>query len=163
MIKFTISSRPKIDKFRKKIEKKIKKISNLTPVYKKISIYLDRWTKLNFRTEGGKVGGWKKFKHGGRLNYEGVGTHVEIYTGSRVVDAWADTSAKLLQDTGRLRASVLPFSSDRDAGIGSDLPYSKAHDKGKGVPKRQIIPVDSDVTEQILEIVDNHVKKIAND
>ena len=61
------------------------------------------WVQKNFKGEGKAVGGWAPFKAGGRWR-KGFGL---------------DTSAKLLQDTGALRASFLPFASKTDAGIGS--------------------------------------------
>jgi len=105
---------------------------------------LDSWVQRNFKTQGGKVGGWKPFKYGGRLNYDGKGSHVRIPTPWGVTDAWADTSAKLLQDKGLLRLSFTPFSSKKEAGIGSDLDYSETHNE-----KRRMLPISSEVRKDI--------------
>lgn len=108
-----------------------------------VSIYLDKWVQDNFKTEGGNVGGWEPFAYGGRVGAKGI-----------------DTSAKLLQDTGRLRASFLPFATRTNAGIGSDLPYSKDHEEGIGVTRRRILPERSEVWPMAKKIYDNFVKRV---
>jgi len=116
-----------------------KQVSDLRIPHKKISIYLDRWVQLNFKGEGKPIGGWVPFKSGGRNG---------------------DTSAKLLQDTGRLRASFLPFSSKKTAGVGSDLDYSKAHEEGSGhVPQRRILPERAEVLKDVITIYENHIAR----
>lgn len=112
--------------------------------YAKCSIFLDGWVQRNFKTEGGNVGGWKKFAVGGRRR-KGKGI---------------DTSAKLLQDTGRLRLSFKPFATKSDAGIGSDLPYSKNHDEGVDVPQRRILPQKKEVWPKVKEIFNKHVEQV---
>ena len=101
--------------------------------HKKISIMLDSWVQRNFKTEGGNVGGWASIKRDGRI----------------------------LQDTGRLRASFLPFFNKKDAGIGSDLPYSKAHEEGIGVEQRRILPETPEVKRDITKVYDEHIRKSA--
>lgn len=102
---------------------------------------------MNFRTEGGKVGKWKKLKAGGRYV-------------SRNGKRKLDVSAKILQDTGRLRKSFLPFHNKKDAGIGSDLPYSKPHEEGEGpLPKRRILPLVKEVRRNVVDIYDKHIRK----
>ncbi|MCK5609653.1 hypothetical protein KAR91_47710 [Candidatus Pacearchaeota archaeon] len=115
-------------------------------MYSKAAIFLDRWVQSNFKTIGDKVGGWQKLKLGGR--FRGKGKNRKF-----------DTSAKVLQDTGRLRASFLPFANKKNAGIGSELPYSESHDKGKGVVKRRILPIEPEVKKDVKKIFENHVKK----
>lgn len=104
-----------------------------------ISILLDRWVQKNFKSEGGNVGGWKPFKYGGRV----------------MPDGKIDSSAVLEQDTGRLRASFLPFYTSRSAGIGSDLPYSVPQNK-----TRRLIPNRDDVIDQVKRIFQLHAKGI---
>lgn len=101
--------KPTLEELKKRHERRLKGLQDTKPTFKKIATFLDRWVQQNFKTEGGNVGGWAPFKLGGRY-VKGKGI---------------DTTAKLLQDTGRLRASFLPFAFNNNAGIGSDLPYSK--------------------------------------
>lgn len=129
MIKFKL--KPPINKVERKFRNRIASMKDLSKPMKKISIMIDRWTQDNFRTEGGNVGGWEPLAHGGRFVKKNGG--------------WIlDESAKILQDTGALRISTLPFHTKRTAGIGSELPYSKKHNEGEdGLPVRRIIPEKS--------------------
>lgn len=104
------------------------------------SIWLDRWVQLNFRSEGGNVGGWEPFALGGRVTKDGI-----------------DASAKLLQDTGRLRSSFLPFHTKNNAGVISDLFYAGYHQRGEGVPERRMLPKRAEVIDDIRRIMQSHV------
>jgi len=111
--------------------------------HKAAAVLLDRWVQKNFKGQGKTLGAdaWPDFKIGGR----------------RIKGGGIDSSAKLLQDTGRLRISHLPFSSAKDAGIGSDLPYSKAHHLGMGnLPARRTLPIASEVSKDILNELQRH-------
>jgi len=101
--------------------------------HKKISIMLDRWVQDNFRSEGRKIGGWASIKREGRI----------------------------LQKSGRLRSSFIPFANLKDAGIGSDLPYSEIHEKGIGVRKRRILPIQKEVHKDIVTVYEKHIKDSA--
>jgi len=122
------------------------RLKNTRSTNAEISIMFDAWVQRNFKEQGGKVGGWKKLAAGGR--WKGKGKSRKF-----------DTSAKLLQDTGRLRASFIPFASITNAGIGSELPYAKAHDEGKGVPKRRILMLMKEVRGDIIKKYNIHVKE----
>lgn len=65
---------------------------------------------------------------------------------------YTNTNAMLLQDTGALRMSVLPFASQTEAGIGTNLPYSRNHEEGIGVAKRRILPTQDEVGPKAHEI-----------
>lgn len=147
MANYKIKFNPPMEVVRQKYKDKIDSIKNLSAVYAKVSIFLDRWVQSNFRTQGDKVGGWKKLALGGRRRKKGKKSTI-------------DASAKILQDTGRLKASFLPFATRRNAGVGSELPYSKTHEKGIGhVPKRRILPVNKEVMPSVKKIVNKHVKR----
>jgi len=125
-----------------------KRIKNTRSANRKVSIWLVRWVNQNFKSQGGKVGGWKPFKHGGR----------------RMPGGAIDASAKLLQDTGRLRISFNPFFSKTEAGIGSGLRYSITHELGyphRNLPARRMLPIASDpgVIAGIRKIYVAHVSK----
>lgn len=148
-IKFKQGKSPE-DAKRKYARKKKQVQNGLSTAFKKVSIYLDQWVQQNFQTQGKKSDpkGWQPFK------YPEWGRHI---TGK----GW-DASAKLLMDTGRLRASVIPFHNAMDAGVGSDLDYSKIHDEGIGVPQRRILPRQSknpEVRKKAYRILDNEINK----
>lgn len=140
-------TKPPLEKFKKRLEDAHKKVGALSVPMKKVSVYLDRWVQDNFKTEGGKVGGWQDFARGGRLE-----------------DGQIDTTAQLLQDTGRGRASFTPFATKKDAGIGSDLPYMRDHDKGEnGQVQRRILPELDEVEGDVEDILEDHVIKAFKD
>jgi len=71
---------------------------------KQVAIYLDQWVQRNFQGKGGKVGGWAGYKYGGRLSRKSKANGQSI-DGKR----WINGTAQMLQDTGALRHSFLPF------------------------------------------------------
>lgn len=109
------------------------------------SVYLDRWVQANFKTEGGLVGKWAPFSMGGRLVTDNQGN-------TRI-----DTTAVLLQLTGKLRSSFKPFHTKNTAGIGSSLDYSEKHHKGIGVQERRLLPNKDEVIKDIRKILKMHV------
>lgn len=145
-VKVTI--RPKVTLNRKTqlaLENLASKMKHPESANLQVSTYLMRWVNENFRTEGKLVGGWEPFKQGGR----------------RLKGGFIDKTAKLLDDTGQLRASYLPFYNRVNAGVGSELPYAEYHQRGtsRGLPSRSMIPKQNDplVTEKILKIYEVYV------
>lgn len=123
-------------------------------VMKQIAVYLDQWVQRNFRGKGENVSGWEPYKYGGRVVAKDKAT-------SKAGNVWINGSAVMLQDTGALRISFLPFIRKGVAGIGSELPYSKTHEDGdpeRNIPQRRLLPVNAEVDVRILEILDNFVK-----
>ena len=132
------------DMYQRKLKKRLDQIGNFggggmglpgacEAPNKKSAIYLDQWVQQNFRTQGGKVGGWLP------IHREGM----------------------ILQDTGRLRASFEPFYNQFNAGIGSDLPYSKVHEFGTNrIAQRRILPRHHEVDADLFKIYDQHVRRL---
>lgn len=116
----------------RKALKMVDKLASLEVAHKKISIMLDRWVQLAFRSEGnqGNIGGWAPIQRDGRI----------------------------LQDKGRLRASFIPFFDEKDAGIGSELPYAVVHEEGKGVTKRRMLPIMDEVRRDVTAVYNKHVE-----
>lgn len=132
----------------RKIRQLGKELGDMGSSMKQVSVFLDRWVKENFGTQGGKVGGWKKLKAGGR--YAGKGTNRKF-----------DPGANILRDTNRLNASFKPFFTKLNAGIGSELPYSKTHDQGTNkIPQRRILMRAAEVRKDVSKILDLFLKKI---
>ena len=115
---------------RAKLAKVGGKMGGMDVPHKKISIMLDRWVQDNFKSQGGKVGRWPPIKRDGMI----------------------------LQLSGRLKLSMLPFASRKDAGIGSTLPYSQKHEEGEGVKKRRMLPLIGEVKRDVVAIYNKHVK-----
>ena len=110
--------------------------------YQKVAALLDRWVQKNFQKEGrlSTKSGWAKFSE----------------FNSRKIK---DPKAKLLQDTGRLRSSFIPFYSLLTAGIGSGLDYSIKHEEGKdGLAKRKMLPTKKQVWPDVKKALNTHTK-----
>lgn len=146
------SSRIRVSPSAREFDMKLKLFSrkyleDLTKPNKEVAVWLMRWVDKNFKREGllrYPGAGWEPFKLGGRRRKGG-----EI-----------DATAKLLQDTGRLRASFSPLFSKKMAGVGSDLTYSEAHEKGKGVPTRAMLPTRDLVHSDIKRIYNAYFGKV---
>lgn len=139
-----VTMKPPVKELQRRHKKRLEKLKNMKSPMKKIAIFLDRWVQKNFKTEGGNVGGWQKLAAGGRY----------------IPGRGLDPSAKILHDTGRLRASFKSFAFENNAGIGSDLPYSKKHNDGEdGLPQRRMLPERREVIDDAEKILENHVEK----
>lgn len=141
--------KPSMAEMTSRYRKAMNKVTNFKPLFKDIAVLLDRWNKLNFKTEGDKVGGWKPLALRGRW-----------IKGTKSKKRWFDASAMILQDTGRLRLSYLPFASNAMAGIGSDLDYAQSHHEGWGkLPERRMVPEATEVLPEVMKIADRHTEK----
>jgi phage gpG-like protein len=102
---------------------------------KRASIVLYQWVLRNFQTEGGQVGGW------------------EPLAPATVEWKEAHGYSRLLQNTGALRASFLPYSDDKVALVGSPLAYSAAHEEGTSrVPQRRLLPNAEEAQAMVMPI-----------
>lgn len=123
-----------------------KDVPDLTVPHKQIAVFLDKWVKENFKSEGKKVGSWAPFARGGRW-VKGKGI---------------DPTAKLLDDTGDLKKSYSPFFDKKTAGIGSDLTYAKDHEEGirsENLPRRRTLPRNREIRRDVNKIYDNWMRK----
>jgi len=84
---------------------------DLTPAMRAIAQLLERQTEDNFAAESGPLGKWPALKDKKRQG------------------------GKMLQDTGRLAASVTPFASTAEAGVGSNAIYAAIHQLGGTIEK----------------------------
>jgi phage gpG-like protein len=152
------------DAFKAKLKAAREKLNDNGVAMKQIAVMLDSWVQRNFQGKGGNVGGWEPYKYGGRLVRKSKSNGKSI-EGHKYING----SAVMLQDTGALRHSFLPFIAKGTAGIGSDLPYSKPHEDGDsrhGLPQRRMLPKNADVDVQVHQILDNYILgivKFAND
>jgi phage gpG-like protein len=142
---------PTLKELRKRLAAKRKAVADLRTPLARAAVLLDQWVQHNFKTEGGKVGGWTPFAK----NAAGVPI-VELRDPERA-------PAKLLRRKGRLRSSFAPFTTKDTAGIGSELPYSMAHHEGLGLPERRLLPDKGAAKREVLraarEIMADHVAK----
>lgn len=142
-----------LEAFKAKLKAARDALNSDGPAMRQVAIFLDSWVQRNFSSSGKGAGGWEPYKYGGRLG-------LKRKSNAKSIDGhhWINTNAKLLLNTGRLRLSFLPFIRKGIAGIGSDLPYAKAHDEGsKSVPQRRILPINKEVQTDVFTILDNFV------
>lgn len=131
-----VSIKPPMKVVQRRYDKVVRGVKNGKSRNKLAAIYLDSWVQRNFKTSGKNVGGWKPLAAGGR------------FKGGKF-----DPNAKVLMDTGRLRLSFNPYSTNATAGIFSGLKYAEAHEKGlKGLPERRMLPIKKEVIGPIKKI-----------
>ena len=142
-----------IDAFKRKFKDARDGLKNDGVAMRQVAVFLDQWVQRNFQSKGGNVGGWEPFTYGGRLTTKKK-SNAQSIDGKRYING----NAMLMQDTGALRHSFLPFVKMGTAGIGSDLQYSEPHEKGgKNVTQRRLLPKTAEVQGDVKEILDNFV------
>lgn len=122
-------------------------MSNPTQANREASIALYGWTIRNFDRAGGLQGGWAP------LHPRTVREKARI------------GKERMLVRTGALRASFLPFHSRENAGVGSELEYSKYHQDGapsRNLPQREMLPRREKVLEIGLKVYGNYVAREAH-
>lgn len=135
----------------------IARLEHPEPAMRAIATALLSQTEDNFAAEAGPLGKWPGLA---RATIEGrVGRLAKSRKGGtlksgRISKGVANSAAgmKLLQDTGRLAASVTPFWSATEAGVGSNAIYAAIHQlggkAGRGlntiIPERPYLPAFPD-------------------
>ena len=67
---------------------------------------------------------------------------------------------KMLVMSGHMRASILPFWSKDNAGVGSEVEYAAHHEEGrKHLPQRKILPTERVVAETGLKVYGYYVSE----
>lgn len=156
-------NQPVLDTLKAKLAAARDGLKNDGPAMRQVAVYLDQWVQRNFKGQGSNVGNWVPFTYGGRLALKDASKSKAkkkmMQANAQSIDGhrWINTSAQLLQDTGALRLSFLPFVRKGLAGIGSDLPYSKPHEDGEGVPQRRMLPKNAEVETPVFSILENFV------
>ncbi len=104
-----------------------------------------KWVDDNFKTQGGKVGGWKK-----------------LTTATNIAKTNKGYSPSPLLRTGDLRKKWRTQISDKTGRLISAIdnpPYGLFHDEGAGhLPQRRIIPKSSEVLPLLSKVYNNFIK-----
>lgn len=163
-------------------------------VNRKLSVQMQGWVLRNFKSEGklGTPGGWKPhalatlIARARKIRGKEKRRYVrKLYRQGKSRDQVASLTTKgynkpllgrfpILQDTGSLRASFLPFSDANEAGVGAvqyvnfkrrgkpappDL--AKVHELGGGrVPARPMLPSARIATGMALQVYRKEVERI---
>lgn len=142
----------KTEEAQKRLAKLARATSNGEVLNRKLGIALYGVVMRNFRDQGNAGTPWTPFAAGGRRG---------------------DSSAKLLLDTGALRASFIPFSDVTQAGVGAlsyvprgdgDAPVDLAavHEFGTAtIPARPMLPTQQQGLTLALEIYGREIARAA--
>jgi len=121
---------------------------------RQVSVQLYEWVMRNFKVEGGltEQKHWTPLKESTKK--------AKARKGYRMI----------LQNTGALRQSFMPFSSNDYAGVGAQQkftshgrPYDLAriHEKGnKTIPARPMLPTKQQALTMAIKVYDWHIKRI---
>jgi phage gpG-like protein len=109
--------------------------ADMTPAMRAIAGVLERQTEDNFAAQSGPLGKWPALAQStieNRVGRLASNTKGGWRKDGRLSKSMANraTGIKILQDKGRLIASVTPFWSDTEAGIGSNAIYAAIHQLG---------------------------------
>ena len=151
MFSFTVKNLPEVER---NMARRANKLNDRRTVNAACLTVVDRWIQDNFKTEGGKVGGWKPLK---------PATIAARRHGSNKALAG---QVKILQDTGQLRSNWKHIV-DRTTGRLRSLvkgkggvSYGLFHDQGLGnLPKRQIIPEPKQIAPQLKQVYQHFIKQ----
>lgn len=94
----------------------LQRSADLSPLNRAISVELSSQAEQNFESESGPSGKWKELKPATLKRRRGGG-------------------GKILRDSGRLAASVTPFSAPDEAGIGTNVIYAAIQHLGGTVER----------------------------
>lgn len=130
-----------------------KTIANPEVSFKRALAVLDRWVQENFKTEGGKVGGWRPLK--------------EATIRARMRRRNKTGDIRILQDNGTLKRNWKHISGKDYAGIQStatagksNYPYGLAHDEGRGNnPQRRILPTEEEIWPKIKPLFEDEIMR----
>ena len=98
------------------LQNKYKKLTNKKPAIARCVVQAEKWVQVNFRTQGGNVGGWKPLAQS------------TIY--ARRHGKKKSNSTKILQDVGYLRDNWKHYWDNKTGYIQSPVDYGINHDKG---------------------------------
>lgn len=107
----------------RKLERFARAIARPTEANREASVALYGFVARNFQREGSLVGGWAPLAPATVRQKARIGKE------------------RMLVRSGALKGSFVPFHSDVQAGVGSELEYSKyQHDGTATIPPRQLLP-----------------------
>ncbi len=138
-----------IDKILKRLNRLPREIARTEVFFKEVATFLDKWKAANFKREGtlamdGRR--WKALK---------ASTVRQRRTGKK-----KGRAPRILQDTGKGRASVRIKSSRRNAMIFSDLGYMAHHHTGtRTLPARRIIPEARQVEKKVATMGESYLRR----
>ena len=138
-----------LNKLMRSMAAKHAKLKNKKPAIAKCVVQTEKFVQLNFRSQGGEVGGWKPLAES------------TIY--ARRHGKKTNNSTKILQDVGDLRDKWKHYWDNDKGYIQSQVDYGIYHDKGgKGgrPPKRRILPTRAEMWPKFKRIFQEFIRGI---
>lgn len=114
-----------IEQVRARLDGFRRSMADTTPANRQASIAMYGWLIRNYDKEGAAIGGWHPLAPYTIREKKRIGKE------------------KMLVRTGALRQSFVPFHTAENAGVGSEISYSKAHEEGvpdRNLPARPMLP-----------------------
>jgi hypothetical protein len=115
-------------------------------------IYLDRWIQKNFDSSGKMAmggGGWKPLADSTmRAREKGWGYYKPKTANPQILRHKGFLKSRWKHDFNNRRGIVESYATAK----GSTYYYGVAHDEGKGVPERRILPQEKQISKKIKEI-----------
>lgn len=124
MITATISGRS-IQEITQRLDRFQAAMEDTTQPNRQASIAMYGWLIRNYDREGAAIGGWEPLSPRTIAEKKKLGKE------------------KMLVRSGAMRQSFVPFYTKDNAGVGSELSYSKAHEDGnpsRNLPARPMLP-----------------------
>lgn len=131
------------------------RMGSAEPSFKRSVAVIDGWIQRNFRTEGGKVGGWapladstieRRLKKNEKRSKKKKSTQ----TGKIMI----------LQDDGDLREHWKHTWGKDHAAVVSAVEYGIFHETGtKKMPQRRILPTLEEIWPSIEKLFDEHIRR----
>jgi phage gpG-like protein len=113
---------------------------------RQLGIQLYGWTQRNFQQSGGLQ----------------TPTWAPLAASTAARKAKQGYSSKPLERTGHLRQSFRQFSDNDQAGVGSEVPYSRYHEEGTAkMPQRATLPPPQVALGYALQVYDRWVAGLA--
>lgn len=144
MIEASVNQK-QIEAMERKLERFARAIARPREANREASIALYGFVARNFQREGALVGGWAPLAPATAREKAKIGKE------------------RMLVRSGALKGSFVPFYSDVQAGVGSELEYSLYHHEGTDtIPARQLLPDRRQVLNIGLKVYGQYVaRKVA--
>jgi phage gpG-like protein len=143
----SIEIKTQIAEVRARLQKQLEIMRNLTTPLARITAQMFRGVMKNFIEEGT-----------GRKKWEPLAESTLYAKAHR--KRKRTTNPRILQDTGYLRMSAYPETTENEAVVSTNVAYGKYHQRGtKTIPKRPFMIIRDDARDNIINIARNWVFK----
>jgi phage gpG-like protein len=140
-----------LEAVKRRLDKVERETKNATAAYAQSIALVDRFVQENFKSQGGKVGGWAPLKQ----------STIKARRNKK------KGSIKILQDNGLLRMNWKHVYDHKSGSLVSGVYYGIFHDSDKprtsSLPRRRILPTQKEMWPKIKEIFERHIGRSFHD